>query len=364
MQKRFDWVLLAATLLLVIIGLIVLHAINFRDPSLAEGFDPIHQLISAVLGLGVMFAASRVDYRFWFRIAPIWYVASALLLVALLFIGETVAGSTRSIDLGLFEFQPTEFAKLGLIFLLARWYALRARELRHPWYVFSSLVAAGILAGLIVLQPDIGSAVLLGGIWFIVTLASNVRKSYVAALVVLVIIASPFIMQQLQPYQQERLQTFFNPGADPQGSGYNVDQATIAVGSGQIFGRGLGGGSQSQLNFLPSQHTDFVFAVVAEKLGLLGAALVIGLFAVVLFRGFYIALHARDTFGALLATGLTGMLLIHVIIAVGMNLGVAPVTGLPLPFISYGGTNLVISLFAIGVLQSIATHKQDLEFKE
>ncbi len=364
MQKRFDWTLLAATVLLVAIGLIILHAINFRDPSLAEGFNPAHQLVAAVLGFGVMMLVSRVDYRFWFRAAPAWYVASAALLVLLLFVGETVAGSTRSINLIFIEFQPTELAKLGLIFLLARWYTIRARELRHPWYMFSSLMATGLIAGLIVLQPDIGSAVLVGGIWFIMTLASNVRKSYLAVLIVGVLLVSPFVIQQMQPYQQERLQTFFYPESDPQGGGYNVDQSTIAVGSGQIFGRGLGGGTQSQLNFLPSQHTDFIFAVVAEKLGLLGAALVIALFAVLLLRGFYIAIHAKDTFGSLLAIGLSALLLIHVVIAIGMNLGVAPVTGLPLPFISYGGTNLVISLFAVGVLQSISIHKRDLEFKE
>lgn len=364
MQKRFDWILLAATVLLVIIGLIVLHAINFRDPSLAEGFSPLRQVISAVIGFGALFAAARTDYRVWLRAAPLWYMVSAALLVLVLIIGDVVSGAARSIDLGFFEFQPTEIAKLGLIFLLARWYTVRARELGHPWYLFLSLVATGILAGLIILQPDIGSAALVGMIWLVMTLASNIRKSYVAVLVVIALVLSPFAVQQLQPYQQERLETFFNPAADPQGSGYNVDQATIAVGSGQIFGRGLGGGSQSQLNFLPSQHTDFVFAVVAEKLGLLGAALVVGLFLVVLYRGFFIAFGARETFGSLLAIGITSMFLVQTIIVIGMNLGIMPVTGLPLPFISYGGTNLVVSLFAVGLLQSIATHKQDLQFKE
>jgi rod shape determining protein RodA len=363
MQKRFDWTLLAATILLVTLGLIILYAINFRDPGLAEKFNPTHQLMAAILGLLLLIVTSRIDYRFWFRAAPIWYIVSGFLLVLLLVVGETVAGSTRSIDLMFIQFQPTELAKLGLIFLLARWYTIRARELRHPWYVFFSLVAAGLIAGLIVAQPDIGSAVLIGGIWFVMTLASNVRKVYLAVLIVGVLLVSPFVIQQLQPYQQERLQTFFQPESGPRDGGYNVNQSTIAVGSGQIFGWGLGGGTQSQLNFLPSQHTDFIFAVIAEKLGLLGASLVIAVFAVLLFRGFYIALHAKDTFGSLLATGLTTLLLFHVVIAIGMNLGVAPVTGLPLPFISYGGTNLIISLLSVGILQSISIHKRGLEFK-
>lgn len=364
MQKRIDWPLLLATILLTTMGIVILHAINFRDPSLAEGFNPLRQLMAAFIGFAVLILVARTDYRLWLRVAPFWYIAALALLAILLFVGEVVFGATRGIDLGVFEFQPTEVAKLGLILMLARLYAMRAKVLRHPRFLVYSLFMAALPAVLVIMQPDIGSAVVLGFIWLIMTLVSNVRKSYVVILVVAGLLLMPFATQQLEPYQQERLESFFNPASDPQGSGYNVNQSTIAVGSGQIFGRGLGGGTQSQLNFLPSQHTDFIFAVLAEKLGLLGAGLVIGLFVVFLARGLLIAVRARDRFGSLLASGIVAMFLIHILISIGMNLGVAPVTGLPLPFISYGGTNLVISLFAVGLLLSIAKHRQNLEFKE
>lgn len=364
MSARFDWVLLSATILLVTIGLIVLHAIEIRDPDMIEGLSLVRQLTAAGIGFGLLVAVARMDYRTWIRAAPLWYLASVLLLIVLLVAGEVVAGATRSIDLGVFQFQPTEIAKLGVILLLARWYTAHARELGHPWYVFVSLLIVGIPAGMVVLQPDIGSAALFGAIWLAVTLASHVRTSYVAVLIGVMLVSAPLLVGQLQPYQQERIQTFFNPTADPRGAGYNVDQATVAVGSGQIFGRGLGGGTQSQLNFLPSQHTDFIFAVIGEKLGLVGSILVIGLFGVFLWRGFSIALGAKDTFGSLIATGITSLFLVQTGIVIAMNLGLAPVTGLPLPFISYGGTSLITSLFAVGLLQSIATHRQDLQFRE
>jgi len=173
----------------------------------------------------------------------------------------------------------------------------------------------------------------------------------------------PFATNLLQPYQQRRIETFLSPLSDPQGAGYNVVQSQIAVGSGGLFGRGLGSGSQSQLNFLPSQHTDFIFAVVAEKLGFLGALLVVALFTLVISRGILIAWRADDSFGMLLASGIVAMLFFHFMINIGMNLGVMPVTGIPLPFLSYGGTNLIISMGGIGLLLSIARHRKQLTFR-
>lgn len=364
MTLRFDWILLISVGLLTVIGLVVLHAITFRDPSLEAGFNPAQQVVAAALGLAALIVAARMDYRIWLRAAIPWYLVAVILLGVLLFVGEVVFGATRGIHLGFLDFQPTEVAKLGLILLLARLYALHSLSLRRLRYFALSLLIVGVIAALVFLQPDIGSVAVLGFIWLLMTLMSNIRKTHVLVLMVVLAVSAPFAIGQLEPYQQQRLETFFNPAADPQDAGYNVNQAKIAVGSGQIFGRGLGGGTQSQLNFLPAQHTDFVFAVLAEKLGLLGAGLVMSLFGVVLFRGLYIAYHARDKFGSLLAGGIVAMFLVQIIISIGMNLGVAPVTGLPLPFISYGGTSLVMSLFAVGLLLSVSANKQKLEFKE
>ena len=363
MQKRFDWVLLTAVVLLTVIGLVVLHSINFRDPSLAEGFNPSRQVVAALLGMAALIFASRVDYRLWFRLAPAWYFVSIGLLVALLMFGEVVFGATRGINLGIFDFQPTEVAKLGLVFLLARIYTQHSKQLYRFRFVGYSIVVLGVLCGLVILQPDLGSVAVLGFIWLLMTVVSKIQTSHIVMVLLLLVAAAPFALAEMEPYQQQRLETFFSPGEDSQGAGYNVEQSTIAVGSGQLFGRGLGGGTQSQLNFLPAQHTDFIFAVLSEKLGLLGAGLVVLLFGVVLTRGFYIAYNAKDTFGSLVASGISAMFLIQVIITIGMNLGVAPVTGLPLPFISYGGTSLIVSLFSIGILQSIAMNRKSLEFE-
>lgn len=362
MEKKFDWVLMVAVVLLTVIGLVVLHSINFRDPSLAEGFNPSRQLVAALLGLAALIFAARADYSMWLRIAPVWYLASLVLLVLLLIFGEVVFGATRGINLIIFDFQPTEVAKLGIIFMLSRIFTQKIKDLHRFRFLALSIVITGIVGSLILMQPDLGSVAVIGFIWLMIVTVSRVRSSHLVMVMLLFVAAMPIALAELEPYQQQRLETFFSPGEDAQGAGYNVEQSTIAVGSGQLFGRGLGGGTQSQLNFLPAQHTDFIFAVLSEKLGLMGAGLVIGLFGVVLFRGFYIAYNAKDTFGSLLATGISAMFLIQVVITIGMNLGVAPVTGLPLPFISYGGTSLVVSLFAIGILQSIAMNRKNLEF--
>jgi rod shape determining protein RodA len=193
-------------------------------------------------------------------------------------------------------------------------------------------------------------------------LVGKTRKWHLVALAVLAVLAFPIGMKFLKPYQVSRLETFLNPTADPLGTGYNVVQATIAVGSGQLFGRGLAAGSQSQLNFLPSQHTDFIFAVLTEKMGFIGGMLLLGLFVILLARGLIVAYRAQDRFGMFLATGIVAMLLFHVFINVGMNMGILPVTGIPLPFISYGGTSLIIAMICIGLLESIAVRRKKLEF--
>lgn len=364
MQPRFDWILLVLVALLGGIGLVLLHSINFRDPALAEGFEPSRQVVAFLLGLGLLLAASRVDYRLWLRLAPVWYAVGVLLLIILLYVGEEVFGATRSIQLGLFDFQPTEVAKLGLIFILGRLFATQAAQLYKLRYLALSI---GLLLGVaifVALQPDIGSVAVLGFVWLLMTMMSKVSKRQLALVVVIALAISPMVIAELEPYQQQRIETFLSPGSDPEGTDYNIEQATIAVGSGQLLGRGLGGGTQSQLNFIPAQHTDFAYAVLAEKLGLLGAGLVVLLFAGVIWRALLITYRAKDTFGTLLAGGITGMLFIQVTINIGMNLGLLPVTGLPLPLISYGGTNMVMTLLAIGVLQSIAMNRKKLQFEQ
>ncbi len=363
-KKRLELPLLIATGLLLVIGLLILFAINFKDVELAQDFSPARQLGHVLLGIGLLVLFGRTDYRLWLRLGKYWYGLTIVLLLLVFVIGEAVAGATRAIDLFVIQFQPSEFAKLGVIMALAGVFAKKHDQLSRWRYLLASLWLVVIPMGLIMLQPDLGSALVIGFIWLVMILVSGARKWHLAIMLVTILALAPVAVNRLEPYQRARLQTFLNPSADPQGAGYNVLQSTIAVGSGQLFGRGLGSGTQSQLNFIPSQHTDFVFAVLAEKLGFVGASLTLALFGLLLVRSLLIGWRAEDRFGMLLAVGIAGMFIFHVVINIGMNLGIMPVTGIPLPLISYGGTNLIISLVAIGILESIHIHRRELEFKK
>ncbi|MBI3984202.1 rod shape-determining protein RodA [Candidatus Microgenomates bacterium] len=360
---RLDWILTGSTLLLLSLGLMILFAINFKDPSLAQDFSPWQQLIYAVIGVGLMGLLARVDYRQWRRFGKFWYLAGIGLLILVLAIGKTALGATRAIDLGIFQFQPSEFMKLGLIMALAIYLGRQAEQLRRWPKLLLSMVLVAVPIALIAIQPDFGSAMVALFIWAAMVWVSPASKKQLTVLLVAALVMVPLVAANLQPYQRERLTTFLNPETDPRGAGYNVVQSTIAVGSGGLWGKGLGSGTQSQLNFLPSQHTDFVFAVLAEKLGFLGAALAIILFGLLIWRVLAIAWHSGELFGLLLGMGIAGFLLIHVVVNIGMNLGVLPVTGIPLPLLSYGGTNLIITLMSVGVMLSIYRHRTTLEFK-
>ena len=360
--RYFDWPLLVATLVLVGIGLIVLQSINYKDPALAQNFEPSKQILFAGIGLGLMILFARTDFRVWFRYAPVLYGIGLAALLLIFVIGSNALGATRWIELGPLQFQPSEFIKIGLIMMLGRLFSRRHEEMRNWRYLLQSVALIAIPAGLIILQPDLGSAIAVAFIWVIMIIASNANKLHLLGIAIAVLVALPVLFSTLQPYQVSRIESFANPLADPQGAGYNVLQSTIAIGSGGLFGKGLGSGSQSQLNFLPSQQTDFIFAVLAEKLGFFGALLVLLLFSLIITRAVMIAWRTQDRFGMLLATGIASMLVFHVAINIGMNLGLLPVTGIPLPLLSYGGTNLIISLIAIGLLQSIATHKNEVQF--
>jgi rod shape determining protein RodA len=249
-----------------------------------------------------------------------------------------------------------------MILVLAKYFSSHYDFMDNPRHIAVSLLYVMVPALMVMAQPDLGTALVLLVIWGIMAIVARVRISYLVAMAAAGVALIPLVVPFLKPYQRARLEVFLNPVADPLGTSYNVVQSTIAVGSGQTFGRGLAAGSQSQLNFLPSQHTDFIFAVLGEKLGFVGGVLVIGLFVALLLRGLYIASRAEDRFGVFVATGVVTMLLFHIFINIGMNLGLMPVTGIPLPLVSYGGTSLLVSLVAIGLLESIAIRRKKIEF--
>jgi rod shape determining protein RodA len=362
--KNFDWPLLAVALVLVFMGLLVIYATSVKTLGISTPTDVWHQAVFAGIGLVAMYMLARTDYRLW---RSLWYWLYGIiiaLLVIVMIISKPVLGATRWINFGFFQFQPSEAAKLVLIIVLARFFADNYDRLDQPKYLIQSLVFLIVPVGLVLKQPDLGTALVLMAIWVSMALVSSMRKLHLGILAAILTAFMPLFYTHLKTYQQQRLSIFLNPYSDPLGAGHNVIQSTITVGSGQLFGRGLGAGTQTQLGFLPTlaQHTDFIFAALAEKMGFIGAILLIILFFFLSIRALRIAYLAQDRFGFFVATGIAGMIIFHALINIGMNMGVAPVTGIPLPFVSYGGTSLLVALGAVGLLESIATRRNKLEF--
>lgn len=350
--------------LLTIMGLIVIYSTSFKATSIDSSSDVVHQGLFAFIGLVSLVAISRIDYRMWGKMVKWLYGGSIVMLVAVEIFAHPVLGAKRWIDLGFFQFQPSELMKLALIIALAKLYADNYDQLERPKFLLISVVYMAVPVILTFKEPDLGSTLVLIAIWLGMTLVSRIRKVYLGALVVAAMAMAPIGYVLLKPFQKSRIAAFLDPTADPLHTGYNVVQSTITVGSGQLFGRGLAAGSQTQLNFLPSlaQHTDFIFAVISEKMGFVGSGLVVLLFGGLLIRGLMIAYRSQDRFGMFVATGVVAMLLFHFFINVGMNIGLAPVTGIPLPFVSYGGTSLIVAMMAIGLLESIAIRRKKLQF--
>lgn len=362
LKKSTDWGLLLPSLVLATIGLVVLFSINLKVDSLILDFSPWNQLIFVIIGVITMLLLSRVEVAQYARYSGWFYLISLALLVSV-FIFDPVQGSRRWIDLGFFQFQPAEVMKLAEILLLARLFNRRGKSINKPWIFALSILYALVPAVLVLLQPDLGTAIVFMVIWLVMISMTTVKKRYLVILGLIGLMLLPIAYQQLEPYQQQRVATFLNPTADPQGSGYNSVQATIAIGSGELYGRGLSGGSQSQLNFLPEQHTDFVFAVVAEKLGFVGALLVMFSLFVLITRSITVAWKTPDSYSMFVAVGIAGLIAFHSIINLGMNLGLLPVTGIPLPLISYGGTHIIMSFVMVGILLAISTQRRGLGFQ-
>jgi len=356
--RRFDWVSLASALLLSTLGLIVLYSSAIKSIQVTNQLDTSRQIIYVLVGLGLMVFMSRLDYRVLKNYNYILYGLMLALLFAVDIFGATRLGATRWINIGFFQFQPSEFAKLCLIVVLASFFARNYDRSDHLRYLIYSFMFLVVPIGLVMAQPDLGTALVMIFIWLCMALATRVKKRWFVAFGALFISLFPIILPRLQTYQRDRILTFFNPTANPTTTGYNVNQAIIAVGSGGWLGRGLGAGSQSQGNFLPSQHTDFIFAVLAEKLGFVGSALVIILFLILTARILLLSIASADRFGSFLAIGIAAMFLFHFFVNVGMNLGLLPVTGIPLPFLSAGGTSMLVSMIALGVVQSIYLHRK------
>ena len=332
-------------LTIIALGTISLSVIFANDKSLAS-----NQFIFWVVGLTAMFVVTLFEYRALKHISFPIYLVTLVFLILVLFIGEKVRGSVRWVDLAFFRFQPSEIAKITTIISLASFFTNRGAA-TFKNVILSVLIFLPIFS-LIFIEPDIGSSLSIIAIAMGVSFAAGLAKKYVLIFIAFIILTSVLSYEILAPYQKARISTFVNPSADPLGSGYSLIQSKISVGAGQLFGRGLGKGSQSQLNFLPEAESDFIFASITEQLGFLGASLVIFLQAHLIYRILSYA-NKADRFGKLFVTGVVSLFLYQFLINVGMNMGIIPVTGITLPLVSYGGSSLISSLILIGLVFSI-----------
>jgi rod shape determining protein RodA len=358
---RLDWILITAVILLVGLSLALLFPISYsgNETRGGEGSNFFRQMIFAFLGIIIFFVLSFTDYRIFRSISPALFLLGIFLLIAVVVFGKIIRGTSGWISLGFFNFQPVELFKLIIAVTLARYFSLNVRTIREPKHIFISSVPVLFSMALILAQPDLGSAIVILGTWMGVLLLSGTKKSYIAILIIAGLLLSVVGWQVfLKNYQKERLMVFLNPSSDPLGAGYNVLQSTVAVGSGGFWGKGLGHGSQSQLNFLPEKHTDFIFAVISEELGFVGASFALVLMLVVLARLFSISSRSRDNFGKLLVGAIAVIIFIQIMINIGMNIGIAPVAGIPLPLLSYGGSSLLTTFAMLGIAQSVFRESQ------
>jgi len=338
---------------LIAIGFLIIYSATGRGIEVSREIEK--QLIWFFLGLILLIMMTLVDYEFWGRIYRLIYFMNILLLILVLFIGHDARGSQRWLPLGPFSFQPSELAKLLLIITLARF--LSTREKLTALDIAFSLFHVAIPMLLILKQPDLGTALVLLAIYFAMMYHKGVSPFYLPGLTAIGAMIAPFV---LKDYQKKRLLAFLNPESDPHGGGWNIIQSKIAIGSGKLFGKGLFAGTQGQLRFVPEHSTDFIFTVVGEELGLVGSLLILSLYFYVLWQGIKVISHAKDDFGSLIATGILTMLFFHVVVNIGMTIGIMPITGIPLPFISYGGSSLLCNMMAIGMLLGISLRREKI----
>lgn len=355
--KRLDWNLIIVIIALNVIGLINLYSATHGPSSTEVESLFINQIIWLSIGWCIFFIITFFDYVIFSRIAWVIYILNLGAILWVTFFGNVALGAQRWIDFGFFKYQPSETMKLAMIMLLARILSTRNslgqgmgfRELALP------IIALGIPFGLIVEQPDLGTGMMLASIGGTMILFTKVRRIIIASAVILGVIGIWGAWKfALRDYQKNRVLTFISPSSDPRGTGYNSIQSKIAVGSGKFFGKGFRKGTQSQLEFLPERHTDFIFSVLSEEYGFVGSVLTIGLFFMLFTIIIRIATHARDKLGALLSMGVLAYVFWHMFVNVGMVIGLLPIVGVPLPLLSYGGSSMLTTMAGLGLISSVA----------
>jgi len=348
-RGSFDWGLVAATAAIVVLGLLMLYS-----ATVSENHEPFRkQATWAAIAAVVMAVAVALPYHFLASAAFPIYLVNLALLVLVVLVGPEVRGAHSWLKFGPVSFQPAEAAKVATILMLAAHRADKGGFGLPLRDAAKMAVIAGLPVGLILLQPDLGSALVFFPILGVMVFLAGLRWRVIVVLLMSIVVAVPLMWPHLKPYQQERVLTFFHPERDPQGAGWQVMQSRIAVGSGGLLGKGIGAGSQGQLNFLPDRHTDFIFSVLAEETGFAGVLTALFLYGVLLYSCLVTARMARDRLGASLCMGVAALIGSQIIINIGVILGLMPTAGIPLPLMSYGGSSLVSCAAALGLVLNV-----------
>jgi rod shape determining protein RodA len=352
--RQLNWSFVGIVTLVALVG----YAMLYSAGGGAHGPWAWRHGVRFGLGLSAMLVVALIDMRFWFRLAYPIYAAALLGLIAVEVVGIISMGAQRWIDLGLFQLQPSEVMKIGLVLALARYFhSAYLEDVARPAFLVAPVLLVTAPTMLVLKQPDLGTAIMLASGGAVLLFLAGVRWWKFALVLGPMLLALPLIWQQLHDYQQQRVLTFLDPERDPLGSGYHIIQSKIALGSGGVWGKGFLQGTQSQLSFLPEKQTDFVFTMLAEEIGLVGALGLLALFVVLVGLGLVSTLRARSQFARLVAMGVTSTFFLYVVINVAMVTGLIPVVGVPLPMISYGGTAMVTVLTGFGLLLSVDIHR-------
>jgi rod shape determining protein RodA len=360
--QNFDWLMLFTAFLISVIGLMTIYSAT-RQPLMEVSQSPLFmkQAIWLLIGLGGLIVIMSFDYIWLSRFSVFFYVAGLILLFFVLISGRTGMGAQRWLTLGPLSFQPSEFFKLIFIIMIAHYYSFSDKMIGISSLFKTFFVLVFLPFGLLFKQPDLGTSLVVLMIFFSMSLAKGLQKKAFMLIIILGIVSLPFIgnimWTGLKDYQKNRIVAFIDPSADPAGIGYHINQSKVAIGSGEVFGKGFLNGTQGPFRFLPEKHTDFIFAVFAEEWGFTGSAFLLALYFLLIMRGLDTARKAKDRFGRLLALGITFMFSFYFFINIGMTLGMMPVVGIPMPFMSYGGTALLSNYISLGVLINVRTRR-------
>ncbi len=363
--ENFDWLYFGVVAALSIIGVLTIFSATRPMPGHAHAHYYIKQLVWMIIGIGAMLLIMKIDYKWFEALAPALYAVGLIMLVFVLFKGHMGLGAQRWVSIGGISFQPSEIFRIAFVLMIARQLSMAKPPIGVADFGRMMPLLVLLPLGLLVKQPDLGTAVTMGAVFFFTCLSRGMSKKLLIAIFIFAIVSTPFFWDIfwhgfLKAYQRDRLVAFIDPSVDPAGIGYHLNQSKIAIGSGMIFGKGYLHGTQGPFSFLPEKQTDFIFSVFAEEWGFIGSLVLLGLYFALLWRTLDTARKAKDAFGSTLAYAIAFMFAFYLFFNIGMTMGMLPVVGIPLPFMSYGGTSLLANFIAAGLVLNVRQRRFEL----